>query len=94
MNMLICFLLLFAACLILSSAMGLLRFNDPMSRLHATGKIGSLVVVLILLTNLIENFSAYLSMKTGIIIVLVYYTSAHATHIIANTMLKENIKSN
>ena len=84
MDILIYLLLCLTSLLVLSSALGLWRFEDTMSRLHATGKIGSLAVILMLCVNLVEDVSFYNVAKTLLLILLVYFTTAHTTHIISN----------
>jgi monovalent cation/proton antiporter MnhG/PhaG subunit len=93
MNILICFLLLVTSLLMLSSALGLWRFSDTMSRLHATGKIGSLAVIMMLSVNLVDDLSFYNLVKTLLLILLVYFTTAHTTHIISNSLLKSKTSS-
>lgn len=81
-------IILISVCLLfISSSVGLLRFADPLSRLHATGKIASLAVIILLALNLSDNMSTYMFFKTAILMVLIYFTSAHATHIISNSWL-------
>lgn len=93
MEMLSHILLCATSLLILSSALGLWRFKDTMSRLHATGKIGSLAVILMLCVNVVEDMSLYNIIKTLLLILLVYFTTAHTTHIISNSLLKSNTSS-
>lgn len=88
MSFVISVLLFFSSLLMLSSAIGLWRFGDTMSRLHATGKIGSLAVILVLGINLISDISTYHVIKHLLLAMLIYFTTAHSTYVISNSFLK------
>lgn len=82
-----------------TSTIGLLRFPDFYTRMHATGKGDTLGVLLTLaglaLHNLDHGFSVaaiLLSLKILFIIVFIFIASPTATHVITKAGLDCNLK--
>ncbi len=78
-------LIVLGALLILIAAIGLLRFKDIYSRIHAATKATSLGILL-LLVGVIFYFGDWnVTLKSVLIIVFVYLTSPLAAHSIAKS---------
>ena len=78
-------LIVFGAMWILIAAIGLLRFKDLYSRIHATTKATSLGILLIII-GVIFYFDFWdVTLKSILIIVCVYLTSPLAAHSIAKS---------
>ena len=78
-------LIVFGAMWILIAAIGLLRFKDLYSRIHATTKATSLGILLIII-GVIFYFDFWdVTLKSILIIVFVYLTSPLAAHSIAKS---------
>ena len=74
-----------------TATIGLLRFPDFYSRLHATGKGDTLAVFLCLIgIALYEGFSL-VSLKIVFIAVFIFLTSPTATHAIARAAFKNKM---
>ena len=68
---------------ILISAIGLLRFRDVLSRLHATTKATSFGILLILIGAALHFLTAVVFIKTVLVILFIYLTAPLASHSIS-----------
>jgi multicomponent K+:H+ antiporter subunit G len=77
-------LLLIGAGFALVGAVGMMKFNDPMTRLHAPTKIGTVGIGALLLASVIYN-GVYLdgSMHEVLILVFLFVTAPISAHFIA-----------
>jgi multicomponent Na+:H+ antiporter subunit G len=74
------------ACFILIAALGILRFGDIFSRLHATTKATSFGILLILI-GISLHFSTWLIILKALLIVLfIFLTAPLAAHSIAKSL--------
>jgi len=87
--LLIAFCVFVGACFVMVGAIGLLRFSDPMVRLHAPTKVGTLGVGALLLGSMIHSdvFGEGWSMHELLIMAFLFVTAP----ISANFMAKVNI---
>lgn len=63
---------------------GLIRFPDLFSRVHAAAKCDTLGAVLCLIALIIYNGLAFSSVKLLLVIVFIWITNPTATHLISN----------
>lgn len=93
MNALIIFFLVLGMFLFTVGVIGILRFPDFYSRLHAAGKSDSLAAVLIVIAVALYNLQEFsfgnllVSLKILLIAVFIYIASPTATHAITKTAL-------
>ena len=91
-------LFLFTGVLVtLTGAIGLLRFPDFYTRLHATGKCDTLGTGLILTGFMVFHFSHYAStplvpIKLLILIIFVFVANSTATHAIVKAAYRTGVK--
>jgi multicomponent Na+:H+ antiporter subunit G len=83
--------MILGALFILISAIGVVRFNDFYSRIHASTKATSFGVLLVLVSVALFFKSWNVTIKTIMVIVFVYLTAPLAAHSIAKSF---NDKSN
>jgi multicomponent Na+:H+ antiporter subunit G len=75
--------LLIGSFLLLTGALGFLRFNDFYARIHATGVTETLATAFILLALLLQSESAIPQFKLGLILLFVLFSSPTASHALA-----------
>ncbi len=68
-------------------AVGLIRFPDLFSRLHAAGVIDTLAVMLILFGLLLQSGFSLISVKLLIILFFLLFTTPVSAHALAKTAL-------
>lgn len=85
MNWLTLILIGAGALMLISASLGLHRFPNPLSRLHATGKVGGMATTSLLLALLSLHFSFAMALKVILIIVLTHFTAAQAAQVIARS---------
>jgi len=78
-------LIVIGALLILIAAVGLLKFKDLYSRIHATTKATSLGLLLVIVGVMIYFNLWDVTLKSILIIVFIYLTSPLAAHSIAKS---------
>lgn len=83
------FLFLFGAFFILVSAVGLIRFPDLFTRMHATTKATSFGLLLIILATALFFNTVVVWVKAILVIVFIYLTTPLATHSIAQSNKKQ-----
>ncbi|MEL7100255.1 MAG: Na+/H+ antiporter subunit G [Pseudomonadota bacterium] len=83
-------LYLTAICLLIGSAfvavgvIGLLKFNDPMTRLHAPTKVGTLGIGMLLLASMIYSFTrGEMSLHEVLILAFLFVTAPVSANFIA-----------
>lgn len=81
---------LFGAFFILVSAIGLIRFPDLYTRMHATTKATSFGVLLIILGTAIFFGTAVIWVKAVLVILFIYLTTPLASHSVAQSNKKKN----
>nr|WP_174613884.1 monovalent cation/H(+) antiporter subunit G [Virgibacillus ihumii] len=94
LNLIIIFFLLFGVFFMLSSSIGIIRFPDVFTRLHAASKSATLGVV-----GILVGATLYLYINDGIVsgklllaIVFVFLTSPVSGHMIARAAHRKGIK--
>ncbi len=80
------------AAFILISAIGVLRFGDPLSRMHATTKASSFGILLIIIGVCLAFGHWLVYVKALLIIVFIYLTAPLAAHAIARSIHPEEGK--
>lgn len=85
----ISFCLFVGACFVLIGAIGLLRFNDSMARLHAPTKVGTVGVGALLLGSMIHSdlFGEGWSMHELLIMAFLFVTAPISAHFMAKVSL-------
>ena len=73
---------------ILVGAIGLLKFNDPMTRLHAPTKVGTVGIGMLLLASMIHSWSLGESSMHALLIMAFLFVTAPIS---ANFIAKVNI---
>ena len=73
-------------------AIGLLRFPDFYTRLHAAGITDTLGVWLILLGALLQVESWLVAIKLMLIVIFLFFTNPTATHALARAALTSGLK--
>lgn len=81
-------LLFLGSVFILIASIGLLRFRDPFSRMHATTKATSFGLLLILAGVSLFFLSALLAIKALLVVIFIYLTAPLAAHSISRTIRK------
>lgn len=81
-------LLFLGSVFILIAAIGLLRFGESFSRMHATTKATSFGLLLILAGVVFYFLSIIVAIKALLVIVFVYLTAPLAAHSISKTVRK------
>ncbi|QYX55371.1 monovalent cation/H(+) antiporter subunit G [Roseovarius sp. SCSIO 43702] len=76
--------LLIASFFVLVGVIGLLKFNDPMTRLHAPTKVGTVGIGMLLLASMVESFArGEGSMHELLIMAFLFVTAPIAANFIA-----------
>jgi multicomponent Na+:H+ antiporter subunit G len=83
-------LFLIGAFFVLVSAIGLVRFPDLFTRMHATTKATSFGMLLIILGTALFFNSGVVWIKAILVIIFIYLTTPLATHSIAQTKKKQS----
>jgi multicomponent Na+:H+ antiporter subunit G len=81
-------LILLGSIFILIAAIGLLRFRDVFSRMHATTKATSFGLLLILTGVALHFLSLVVFIKAYLVILFIYLTAPLAAHSISRTIRK------
>lgn len=80
--------LLIGSFFILVGAIGLLRFGDPMARLHAPTKVGTLGIGMLIIASLMATFATgEMSINSVLIMAFLFVTAPVSAHFIAKTHL-------
>lgn len=84
--------LLTGALLILAGGIGLIRFPDFYTRMHATGVTDTLASTMIIIGMMLLNPGALAIMKLVIILLLILLTSPTAGHALAKAAFRSGLK--
>jgi multicomponent Na+:H+ antiporter subunit G len=87
-EILVLVMILLGAVFILIAAIGLLRFKDAFSRMHATTKATSFGLLLILLGVALHFMSLVVFIKVFLVAHFIYLTAPVAAHSISRTIHK------
>jgi multicomponent Na+:H+ antiporter subunit G len=90
---LISILLVAGAFFVMVAGIGILRFKDIFSRLHATTKATSFGVLLLILALVLFHQDFVITLKAFIVIVFIYLTAPLAAHTISKSFNKDNDES-
>jgi len=85
MSLLAIFSLGLGSLMLIGAAIGLHRFPNALSRLHATSKVGGMATSFLLIALLCLQPSLGLAIKVILIIVLLHLTAAQSAQIIARS---------
>ena len=88
-QVLIGILILAGSFFILVAAIGIIRFPDIYSRLHATKKATSFGILLIILGVALYFFTLEVIIKAILILVFIYLTAPLAAHSISNSSVRK-----
>ena len=90
MNELAVILMFLGSLFILISSIGLLRFSETFSRMHATTKATSFGMLLILTGVALFFLSGIVVLKAVLVIVFIYLTAPIAAHAVSRSMERSN----
>ena len=80
--------LIIGSVFIVVGAIGLLRFNDPMTRLHAPTKVGTVGIGMLLLASIFESFANdSSSVHELLIMAFLFVTAPISAHFIAKVVI-------
>lgn len=80
--------LLIASSFILVGVVGLLKFNDPMTRLHAPTKVGTIGIGMLLVASMIHSFQlGETSVHEVLILAFLFVTAPITAHFIAKVAI-------
>lgn len=85
-------LLLAGGALVVIGGIGMLRFPDAYTRMHATGITDTLGAALILAGLMVQAGPTLMAVKLGFILVFLLFTTPAATHAFAQTALRNGLK--
>jgi multicomponent Na+:H+ antiporter subunit G len=77
---------------VLIGAIGLIRFPDVYSRMHAAGITDTLGVGLMMLGMIVQSGLTLVSLKLVLIIMFMFFASPTATHALAQAALGSGLK--
>ncbi len=80
--------LVIGSAFVLVGAIGLLKFNDPMTRLHAPTKVGTIGIGMLLLASIIHSFDIGIPSTHELLIMVFLFVTAPIS---ANFIAKVNI---
>ncbi len=76
----------------LTSAIGLLRFPDMFTRMHATGKCDTMAVLMIMTGLIIHHGINLDSFKLLLIVVFIYIANPTATHVLSRAAFRLGVQ--
>jgi multicomponent Na+:H+ antiporter subunit G len=85
-------LILIGCFFFLTSAIGLLRFPDMFTRMHATGKCDTLAVLLVMTGLIIHHGINLDSFKLLLIVVFIYIANPTATHVLSRAAYRLGVQ--
>jgi len=92
MNIASAFFLLTGSFLCISGGIGILRFPDFYSRLHAAGITDTLATAMILIGLMLQNPGGMVIVKLLIILLMTLLISPTASHALAQTALRNDVR--
>ncbi|MEE4240593.1 MAG: monovalent cation/H(+) antiporter subunit G [Desulfopila sp.] len=85
-------LLLLGSFLCLMAALGIIRLPDPLTRMHAATKAGTLGVGLLIVAEAVFYQQLGISLRAGTIILLLLLTTPVAAHLIGRAAYRSGVK--
>jgi multicomponent Na+:H+ antiporter subunit G len=85
-------LLLLGALLCLMAALGIVRLPDPLTRMHAATKAGTLGVGLLVVAEAVYYQELGISLRAATIILLLLLTTPVAAHLIGRAAYRSGVK--
>ena len=84
--------LLLGSFLCLSGGVGILRFPDFYTRMHAVGVTDTLAAAMILIGLMLQNPEGLVTLKLLLILLMTIFISPVASHALAKTALKNDLE--
>jgi len=84
--------LLIGSFLCISGGVGILRFPDFYTRMHAVGVTETLATAMILIGLMLQNPDAIVILKLMIILLMALFVSPTASHALASAAVHNNLK--
>lgn len=82
--------LMIGSAFVVVGAIGLLKFNDPMTRMHAPTKVGTVGIGMLLLASMINSFSkGDPSIHEVLIMAFLFMTAPVSAHFIAKVAIHQ-----
>lgn len=85
-------LLLLGSFLCLMAALGIIRLPDPLTRMHAATKAGTLGVGLLIVAEAVFYQQLGVSLRAATIILLLLFTTPVAAHLIGRAAYRSGVK--
>lgn len=76
----------------ITGALGLFRFSDFYTRIHAASVVDTMCIGLILLGFILQSSDVLMILKLLLLLLTLAYTAPTATHILAKTARREGLK--
>ena len=92
MNISSALFLLIGSFLCISGGVGILRFPDFYTRMHAVGVTETLATAMILIGLMLQNPDGLVILKLIIILLMTLFISPTASHALAKAAMKNNLK--
>jgi len=92
MNIASALFLLIGSFLCISGGVGILRFPDFFTRMHAVGVTETLATAMILIGLIIHNPDFLVDIKLIIILLMTLFISPTASHALANAAMRNNLQ--
>lgn len=83
--------LLIGSFLCISGGVGILRFPDFYSRMHAVGVAETLATAMILIGLILHNPDFFVDIKLMIILIMTLFISPTASHALANAAMRNDL---
>ena len=92
MNISSALFLLIGSFLCISGGVGILRFPDFYTRMHAVGVTDTLATAMILIGLMLQNPDGLVILKLMIILLMTLFINPTASHALAKAAMKNNLK--
>ena len=78
---------------VVTGAIGLVRLPDVYTRMHGAGLVDTLGAVLFLAGLIVQGGFTLISVKLGLIIVLLFFTSPTSSYALANVLRSQGVRA-
>jgi multicomponent Na+:H+ antiporter subunit G len=86
-------LILSGAFFVVTGAIGLVRLPDVYARMHGAGVVDTLGAALFLAGLMVQGGLTLITVKIGLIVVLLFFTSPTSSYALANALRSQGVKA-
>jgi multicomponent Na+:H+ antiporter subunit G len=86
-------LILSGAFFVVTGAIGLVRLPDVYARMHGAGVVDTLGAALFLAGLMVQGGLTLITVKLGLIVVLLFFTSPTSSYALANALRSQGVKA-